>query len=431
MTRAEDRLTEYLNAVADSVRADSTRPVAPQAAPAPPGRARAVRRRAVGQRRWPGRAVPLAAAAVVVVIAALGALLAAHIGGHRTAPAGAQPTQPTAAVPQPRYYMELEGAVPSPVIRSVATGAVLDRLRDPRGEQEAAMTAAPDGRTFYVAYGPLKGSTHPQQLTIYSVTVPSAGKVSTPVPVKGGVVTYTNIAAMALAVSPDGGRLAVTLTFSALSGPGVTDEVLVIDLRTGTRQVWQGGLDRAGYTVALGSVAWAGNGQSLEFLVTSCPVNAMCPGGLTPQVAPGSSQVRSLPLNTSGGSLAASTVLLRAPYSAAAMTADRAGNIDLMRLSDSRSGVFQSLAIDQFSAGGALERVLYRRAYPKSSPMSIGLASLSADPSGSHLILGLIVIDGFTGVMTQTDTTTVGWVADGTLHPLPSNAKYITPLAAW
>jgi hypothetical protein len=430
MTRTEDRLTDYLNAVADSVRADSARPLAPPAAPAP-GRARGAGRRTGGRRRWPGWVLPLAAAFVVVVIAALGALLAAHIGGHRTAPASVRPTYPDAVVPQPRYYMEIEGAAQGPVIRSVATGAVVDRVRDPRGEQEAAMAAAPDDRTFYVAFAPKKGSTHPQQLTIYSVTVPSAGKVSTPVPVKGGVVTYTNIAAVTLAVSPDGGRLAVTLTFFAMSGPGETDEILVIDLRTGTRQVWQGGLDRAGYTVVLGSVAWAGNGQSLKFLVTSCPVNATCPGGLTPQVAPGSSQVRSLPLSTSGGSLAASTVLLRAPYSAAAMTADRAGNIDLMRLSGSRSGVFHSLTIDQFSAGGALERVLYRRAYPESSPMSIGLASLSADPSGSHLILGLIVIDGFPGLMTYTDTTTVGWIADGTLHPLPSNAKYITPQAAW
>jgi hypothetical protein len=435
MTRTEDRLTEYLNAVADSVRADSTRPLAPPVAPAAE-RAR-MGRRAVGQRRWPGWVVPLAAAAVVVVVAAFGAVLAGHIGGHRTAPGSVQPTEPNAVAPEPRYYIEAE-SLPveakelsaSLVIRSVATGAVIDRVPNPGGGYEAAMVAAPDGRTFYVAYGPRKPSANQNQYTIYSVTVLSSGKVTAPVPVKGGVVTYSNVAPTALAVSPDGGRLAMALSIYPPSGPRVIDEILVIHLRTGARQVWQGGLGQAGYVVALGSVAWAGNGQSLEFLATSCPDGAVCTADLG-DPARGSLQVRSLPLSTGAGSLGASTVLLREPYFDASMAAAPAGDIDLLALSGyvGGGGLSRSLTVDQFSADGTLDRVLYRRAYPELSEQGFSAASLSTDPSGSHLLLALTAYS-CPGTFSCTGTSTVGWLADGTLHPLPSYADF-TSQAAW
>jgi len=434
MTRTEERLTEYLNAVADSVRADSTRPLAPPAAPAPE-RVHRLHRLAAGQRGWRGWVVPLAAAALVVAVAVSGAELAANVGDHHAAGASVHPAAPGAAAPLPRYYMEAEGlSAPSPVVRSVATGAVIGRVPNPGGGHEAAMAAAPDDRTFYVVYGPRNPSARENKYTIYSVTVLNSGKVTAPVPVKGGAVTYTNSAATALAVSPDGGRLAMTLAISTPSpgfpGQRVADEILVIDLRTGARQVWQGGLDQAGYELTVGSVAWAGDGQSVEFLATWCADGTECVGGIAPSRP--SSQVRSLPLSTGGGSLDASAVLLREPYFVASMAAAPAGDIDLLTLSGQESGNYfaRSLTVSQFSADGRLERVLYRRTYPESSILRMAASSLSTDPSGSHLLLGQMLYRCKTGFECGSDASTIGWIAEGTFHPLASYAN-LTSETAW
>jgi hypothetical protein len=440
MTRTEDRLTEYLNAVADSVRADSTRPLAPPVAPAA-GRERTcgARRIGVGQRRWRGWAVPLAAAAGVVAVAVSGALLAGQLGGHRAAPAAAGTAEPGGGTPGLKYYMEEEAEgednTLTAVVRSVATGAVIDRVPNPGGSDVWAMAAAPGDRTFYIAYGP---AAHGKRFMIYSVSVLGPGKVTAPMPVKGGVVTFTNFAEglPTLAVSPDGGRLAMTLSTYTVPPPGFTfpqqvvNEILVLNLHTGTRQVWQGGLARTGYTVTVRSVAWAGNGRSLDFLATWCaqgrPYGGACYPYMTEPHA--SSQVRSLPLSSGGGNLDASTVLLREPYLVAWMSAAPGGDIDLMTLSvwERATPLPRSLTVGQYSPDGTLKRVLYRRG---DTSLFINSSSLTTDSSGSHLLLGL-VLTRCTGNTCSDSRAMLGWIDGGTFHPLTSYANWLS-VAAW
>ena len=437
MTRTEDRLTEYLNAVADSVRAHSIRALAPSAPPESE-RTRGALRLAAGQRRWRGWAVPLAAAATVVAVAVSSAVLAGQHGGHRAAPAAAGATAPGL-----RYYMEAEGATLTAVVRSVATGAVVDRVPAPGGMEAEAMAAAPDDRTFYIAYGPEGVSDHGSKYMLYSVSVVGSGKVTAPMPVKGGVVTYANVAEEppALAVSPDGGRLAMTLSTyipSAGSSPQqVANEILVINLHTGARQTWQRGLNRAGYTVTVPSVAWAGGGRSLDFLATWCvqgrPYGPACYHYINAQQHP-SSQVRSLPLNSVGGSLDNSTALLDTPYPMAAMSAAPAGGFYVLILSGWKPGTSLpvSLGVEQFTANGTFKRVVYNNAY---LPDFINSSSLTADPSGQHLLLGL-GLDHCAGNECGQATSTLGWLAGGTkivratFHPLTSYGNTLA-LAAW
>ena len=107
-----------------------------------------------------------------------------------------------------------------------------------------ALAAAPNDRTFYVEYQATSANLRDQQVWILSFSLTSSGSVTPLTMVKGGVInnqpaglqTWGN-----LAVSPDGTRLAFTVNSSnrvpALSA-GYSDKIIVIDLRTGQRAVW-------------------------------------------------------------------------------------------------------------------------------------------------------------------------------------------------
>jgi hypothetical protein len=44
------------------------------------------------------------------------------------------------------------------------------------------------------------------------------------------------------------------------------DKIVVIDLRTGARSVWPGGLYRSGKTFTIPDISWTWDGQSIVFL---------------------------------------------------------------------------------------------------------------------------------------------------------------------
>jgi hypothetical protein len=75
-------------------------------------------------------------------------------------------------------------------------------------------------------------------------------------------------------------------------------------------------------------------------------------------------QVRTLTVATDGGSLAASTVILRASArypGIAAVTAGPGGTLRIMALSEADEG-YVTVTVDQVSiVSGAVQRVLYRR----------------------------------------------------------------------
>ncbi len=421
MTRAEERLRDYFGAVADSVRPDSTAPLAP---PRPPVR----QRRAFGhrdwseQRGWKAWGVPLVAGASVLAVVSLSVTLAGLTAGHRSAASPA-----SRATGRPQYYAELDGSATggSVVIFSSFSGAVIASVQKSAFLQKAALpaqplgildavAAAPDDRTFYAEM-----LLADNQAWIFRFRVSGLGSVTGITRIPGGIVHAYSAGIPRLVVSPDGRSLALTATSStALRGHGhvtaVQDEIVVIDLRAGTARTWQGGLYRPGRSFDIQGLSWVDSGRSLLFVPAWCtPTNHVlsCPYFVGSN---GYSQVRLLNVSGSGASLAGSRLLLGARARVQQVVSDHDGHLDVLNLSgpQSKQGRPMTVTVEQFSAAsGALQRVLYRHAY-HGAPYRDHLIGvyLSADPSGRYLLLGL--------EFASTDTNQAGWIDQRSLRPL-------------
>jgi hypothetical protein len=431
MSTTEDRLRDYLGAVADSVRADNTRPLTAPAAPPPGPRPGPFPDRRHGWRGW---AVPLAAAASVLAIVSVSLALTGPATGQRPAA-----PRPTAAGPAtagaPGYFAETyteSGTVVGAEVRSTASGAVIARIPSPGQSGILNLAAAPDDRTFYGAFGTSPpGQYVANKVTIDSFGVSGGGKVTGPAAIAGGVLTfspqlYPNIDA--LAVSPDGGQLAVLV--NSLPTPqarAMTTEIVLIDLRTGVRRVWRGGLNRAGFVLGVQSLSWAHNGRSLDFLASWCAQQGSDGACSAYQSdATSTSQVRSLNLRAGGGSLDASTAVLSEPFYAQSLVAVAAGQFDLLVPSADKKANTQpgAITVGQYSAAtGKLERVLYRLGRPGDG-LSI-LATLTSDPSGRFLLLHLGMGHGrarFAGV---------GWIDHGAFRTLDTSQWAVPSVTGW
>ena len=421
MTNTEERLRDYLGAVADSVRPDNTPPLLSAAALA-------------SHRGWRAWITPLAAAASVLAVVALTVALA----GKVTHPASS-PRTATAAAPL-RYYVVVEGNPAHPVVRSASTGAVVARVPNALSDTggPANVAAAPDDRTFCAAYlqAPYSSKT-PNRYTIYSFRVLGQGQVTKPAEVKGGLVTFGHLlrGEPALSVSPDGGRLALALTVEGSNDAEpqwVANQIVVIDLRTGAHRVWHGGLNKVGSTVTITTVSWADNGRSLYFLATWCAKGGHGAACFTSDPVPDSTtQVRALNLSTNGGSLDASRLLITRRGAAQSMVAAPGGRIDLLTLAGPHPHWTdpQILMITQYStATGAPRGVLYRHNYETPPVYLAGDVFLTADPSGRYLLL----VNGLQrnpGTTANTSAFELGWIHDGTFHALKSHGNWLP--AAW
>ena len=421
MTRTEERLKSYFGAVADSVSAGNTRPLAP---PRPHERRRS--KAAFRHRGWQTWGLPLAAGASVLAVVSLALALAGLTTGHRSA---ASPMTGAATTP-PRYYAQVDGSATggSVVIMSTSSGAVIARvqrsalLRGSAVSAEpgliAAVAAAPDDRTFYVEL-----LVPDNQAWIIKFRVDGPGLVSGITRIRGGVLNGEYASGhFSLTVSPDGGSLALTTTSSAaiaaISGHGsvraVQDEIVVIDLRSGTHRAWVGGLYNAGTSFDIQDLSWADHGRSLVFVPAWCP--AAIASGCPYSVGSGShSQVRQLSVSDGGGSLSGSHVLLGAADSVQEAISDQDGNLDVLKLSgpESKQDLPMTVTVEQFSASsGALRGVLYQHAYQGHPYQDYLIGTyLVADPSGTYLLLGL-----------EFDVSTVpnevGWIEHGSVRVL-------------
>jgi hypothetical protein len=280
------------------------------------------------------------------------------------------------------------------------------------------VAAAPDDRTFYVELLEAEN-----QIWIYTFRVNGSGLVSGITRIRGGVVDGGYASGhFSLAVSPDGGSLALTTTsaaaMAAISGHGgveaVQDEIVVIDLRSGVDRVWRGGLYSTRTFFSIQSLSWADRGRSLVFVPAWCPAGVAdgCPYSVGSR---GYSQVRLLSVSGDGGSLAGSRVLLGAAASVQEAVSDQDGNLDVLTLSGPRSEQHlpTTVTVEQFAAStGALRGVLYQRAYQGHTDQDhlIGMY-LGADPSGRYLLLG-VEFD------VSTVPNQVGWIDNGSLRML-------------
>ncbi len=425
MTTIEDRLRAATRAAADTVAPGSAPPLRL------PDREhdRGPARRPGPGRRWPGWAAPLAAAAAVTVII-VGVPIAtrlAHLPQNRpglagtvTVPLRRAPSTPGGAVPP--YAV---GLAPGPlaaqstraVVRATASGAVLATLSPPRGYGSFTwVTGAADDRTFVLAAygrGPVTGSapapTARNATAFFLLRLdPAAGMARlTPLPVPAQPdLPGMGSAISGIALSPDGGKLAVAL--GNQSGPS---ELKLFDLRSGSVRVWHGrrGARIDGYITAdeLGAnpLSWTADGK---ILAVDQEVRQAINVRLLDTTAPGgdlwaSARAATFP-NWPGGSVAGSAII----------TPDGTKIIGMAVVRHATQIQVNEFSASMGKALGTMVRLRYRRGAITGWPNV-----LWSDSSGSTLIVK--ITEPGTGASKNGGLTpeVVGVVTRGQFTPLP------------
>jgi hypothetical protein len=433
MTRTEDRLADALHASADRVREDRLCPfptLDPDARCDPAAGPRA-RRRAV----WRAWLVPVAAAASVALI--IGLAVAVTGAPQLAGPGRASGTSRTTAG-FPTYFAQFidtpNGVGPTVQVRYSGTGATVASV--PSVQMPGwvlalhAIGASPDGHTFYLAYqafGTVNSSSM-SQIWIYRLSITGSGAAMPLTRIEGGDISvgaadYTS--GGSLAVSPDGSKLALTIDNTDQRGhdsQGWADKIVVIDLATGARHVWRGGLYRSGKTFSIPDISWTADGRSLVFLAVWCSYpefSSRCVSTSGPE-GYRDAQVRSLSVGTGDGTLDRSAVLLaqsvRYPFIAAAVAGPAGAELNVAVLSGhpGSPGSWSEVAVERVSAvNGSLLGVVYRSVPRRGEKQPIGV-DISPDPSGRYLLL----------TYSSPGEIYTGWIEAGKLHVLPVRQPY-------
>ncbi|HEY3735669.1 MAG TPA: hypothetical protein VGL63_17330 [Streptosporangiaceae bacterium] len=403
MSDIEERLADSMSASYDAARALPLRPLT-LTPPRP--------------RRWVLLFAPVAAAlAVVAVVTGLNVLTGRAVAPRPSTGSVVPGQSLTGGVP--RYYVDLNYNGQD-VVRSVATGAVTATVPVRFGNQGGTAAGTSVGGAFYIAG--FQGNDE----KIYRFKLTSAGKVSGLATVKGSGALGGQIDAMA--VSPDGTKLAVAVDQGALTA----DSLTVISLPSGVRRSWQGGLTMRSYeTFTITSLSWMPGSQKLVFSALWCSGfhsgRQVCQGSVH-SVVRQLTEVRSLDLSGGGSGLGHSSVLLgqsaHAPFIAAASITPDGSTITAVVLSgpakySSPGTVPDHLAVRQFATTtGNLVRTLYQRA---TGPTAGWL--LSPDASGQHFLLsGAAVYNGGDGPPALQDKGFNGRISNGTLINLPPSS---------
>jgi hypothetical protein len=243
----EDRVRDATRARTDLVR--GTRPLdLPLELPARPS-ARANRDRG---RRWLGWGAPVAAAAVIAVLAVT-LVLVRQAGGPHSAPAAPAGRPSGAAVPVPRYYAALatyDSSRMKVVVGDDRTGRTLAVLNPPAGESFYGVTGAADDRTFVVTSA-ASGATSWYLLRLS----PGAAQ---PAQLKKLPIKPINTQVTGLALSPDGRELAVM--YEAGPGRAAPTYLTVYSLSSGAV------LHRWGNRSANGALGTGANAEGLSWV---------------------------------------------------------------------------------------------------------------------------------------------------------------------
>lgn len=307
MRTVEDRVAAAMLSAARKI--DDVPPLRLPPSPAGPHRARRRPRRVLS---W---AVPLAAAAMVAVVAAGLVTLRGMQHGHG-APAGA----PDAAG-VPRYYAALVQAGasgPEQVqVRETLTGHLIATVRPPAGSTFAGITGAADDRTWVLdtQQGVLTGpdtadgqSLRPRSWYLLRISPGSPGaprltRLSIPPTAQGTEVD-------AIALSPDGTQLAVAYLNAARQSQGWPPWLSIYSVATGTQvRQWAANFGQHFGTAKHSgpdrnlALAWTKDGSALVYGYATTKKTAAdtespaSPGEIT------SAQIRVLPTHSGGADL--------------------------------------------------------------------------------------------------------------------------------
>jgi hypothetical protein len=287
-----------------------------------------------------------------------------------------------------------------------------------------SVAAGPDDRTFYAAYS--NWGRGPADFWIYRFRITASGAATRPVPVKGGTVTGQDVGNLGgFSVSPDGSRLALAVAsvHDGSSQSSVAGEILVIDVRTGARAIWRGGMNRAGQTFGIEDLSWTGDGKSVAYLGAWCPPHGISYGiygGFVcsdfgpgkpgqPTKPEGSNVVREIRLGAAGGTLDSGRVLRKASpsYGPLPVLVDPDGR-ELITLVKSSSGGSSYDVVKTSIATGRVVSVLgsVSQVYPLS-----GGEFLAADRTGGY-VLAWMAGNATSGLPLH------GWVHGGRYHQL-------------
>ena len=394
MTRTEEKLADALGAAARAIREDTLRPLTVPA-------------------RWrrPAWSAPAAAAASLLLVVGLGIAVSSRL--PRSAPVGGSAAA-TAALP--RYYVQANFFNGTTVVRSTATGAVTARVPYPRPDKSDAglpTVAAARNGTFFLAT--LVG-THPQE-RIYRFRLTASGQVSGFAQVPGSIVRNSSDDIDAMASSPDGSHLAISVGRIG----GAADQIVVINVATGAKSVWRGEMSGLGRTFSVASLSWTGDGRELVVLGQWCRRgardNESCQG------AGRTAEVWALDPASGGGRLDGGHLLLRQsaryPYIAQALISPDGSTITAIVLTGpAAGGTPHAMSVRRISIATRRQLgVLYRRRLPA---LQVGwerppnFLALSQDGAGQHWLLSCVIRVGAPGTRGFN-----GRIDGGQLIPLP------------
>jgi hypothetical protein len=357
------------------------------------------RRRAAWAKPW------MAPAAAVIAVAAVITGVRFATGDLHALPAA------TGQAGMPPFYIVNQGTGPV-VVRRSANGTVVARVSPPAGKLFGSVAAASDGRTFVLSAGRgtvlwfyrlhLAANGKPRPLTVLRFTVHQVMTQGKTGYVLGGI-----------GLSPDGTELAVALVPGREGRQGAFTQTArarleVASLRTGDVHTWT-----APAKVIISDLSWENGGRKLAYLSSSLPSqNALIV------------HMSILDTTSTGSDLAASSarVTLRAatPVLSAVITPGGRDVIAWTGLSPGSS----ALVLCEFSVRtGQRLRVLYRGP-GHGNFITYGFLTISADPSGRHLLIS--------GIPVQGRTLLLGRVDNGRFTRLPGvNPSERVAVTAW